>query len=125
MTNEELDAAVAIKVMGWTLCDSAADVIPYYVDAEGTTVRRASLWSPTTDARDTERVIAKLQELGWQMDISIFGSGASVEMDVSIFGSGASVDTWKYGDVRPRVSLSDPGWKRAACLAAVEAFKEN
>ena len=106
MTNQELDAAVATDVMGWEIKHSL--VGSYYAEVGDETNKcqaRCFQWHPTTDTRDTERVIAKLQD-GCRVTIYFHHAGGNV----NIFREGYEVG---YGN--------DPDWKRAVCLAAINA----
>lgn len=62
LTLAELNALVAEKVMEWT-------AFRFYRDHYGEYVGRIDDWRPTTDWRDAGRVIDRMRELGWWLEL--------------------------------------------------------
>ncbi len=72
MTNEQLDALVAEKVMGWK--QAADNLWPgrlWWVDNQGTHLFYAdgNTWTPTTGIAQAWQVVERMVELGWRYTI--------------------------------------------------------
>ena len=104
MTNPELDALTATQVMGWHSHRSDTATCDWWLNERGTCVMPCDSWHPTTDARDTERVMERLRDRDLKVTITVLAETT----DVVIAG-------------KPHHWASDLDWKRAVCLAAVEA----
>ncbi len=104
MTNQELDRAVALGPMGYIKYGN-------YENMWETPTHYITAFRPSADPRDTERVMDRMRELGFKSSM--------IEISNQIH--------WTFSPTAggpPRCRHdNDPDWKRAVCLAALEATK--
>lgn len=94
LSERELDAAVAEKVMGWRLTwldrsyhsagegwsqrpvDSKSecrhDPIAYWTDAKDRSLNEVSEWEPSSDISDAVEVVEKMREQGWSFACTLY-----------------------------------------------------
>lgn len=119
MTDDELNEAVAVHVMGWrkgtTKCDGSEDDYPAWFD-DCSYVTMPSLWRPATDANDAVRVLEKLHELELYWEISPGGDGDRFTRNIDF------VITNRAGN-RPELCVGclDKPLPEAVCRAALHA----
>ena len=119
MTNRELDALVAEKVMGWRLLQWIDEVAEdetwqnddgWYWDGRGGDYQ-AYEWEPTTNISDAWLVVEKLINNDKR---------DTVEVSIMVDGTGALVNFYREsGDACPQVSADTA--PKAICLAALKA----
>lgn len=116
MTDAELDEAVARECLGWTEHEKP----PCWVDGNGYRMAgrgwnndgNIEWFSPTTDARDAERV--------WDWLVKKVGTVSVMRLDYG----GALGTSVLHGAKRP-LDLDDvDNWKRALALAALEVARD-
>ena len=77
MTNRELDALVAEKVMGWTsdAVDDSGNCVVWLVD-DGSWSYDLSEWCPSEDWSCMKEVVEQMREKGWAVRMQIEERGA-------------------------------------------------
>jgi len=69
LTDRELDAAIAVEVMGWTVKTvhdpAMGETFDNYVNTNGTVVMNTDLWHPSYFISDAWQVVERMRELGW------------------------------------------------------------
>ena len=123
MTDAELDAWLAVNAMGWHRGKTPHTSF-WYIAADGTnTGWLANDWSPRTDARCTEVLMARLTEprmdpqdrtRGWRISIKSSPSGWYATLSEVNTPAGYGIFT-----------AVAPDWKDAVCQAAKKALEES
>jgi hypothetical protein len=105
LSDAELSAEVARKVMKWTL--KMWNGHEYWYTAAGKRKICVQYWSPATDGRHRDEVLAECERRGWYWTLAMDADGEGYH--ALIHGGQAMADT--------------PG--RAVCLAALAAVRSE
>jgi len=114
MTNEELNYAIAVDVMGWEYGDHFITGANSYriVGRKTTTYTKANNWYPTTDYNQVFQVVEKMRSMGWSY----------------VIGDEADIYYCKFINLYITCSDEADTQQRAICeaaLAAVRGYEMN
>lgn len=101
MTNDELNLAIGVKVMGWHReTDDIDDGGGMYWMVDGIAMEPDWTFDPSTDIANAWRVVEKLEELGWLIEMYSQGGCWSALLEHT---DGARNVTRKVAETAPLV----------------------
>lgn len=121
----EIDALIAVEVMGWTKCGGGAPSFQYFrgsgSDIAGIALLTAKAghlsWSPSTDIAHAWQVVERLRDAGINLSIEPRGL-TEREWHVGDCGDSYEGDEWKHAAWNASATL-------AICRAALKAVRNG